>query len=1804
MIVVVVAVLTRDDVVGRLCISMRRAHLIAAPSSVSVGSFFEVVIQTSAVALRSEPSSFRPSLPSFFSSTMGDQEQQQQLLAAAFAAQSQMAAAYGPMAGVYNPYAMYNGFFGGGNQGWPSASDYLMWSAAMQQQQQQQQQQQALMAAVAVSSATSESFEEVLRKMSAIPTSSSSSAMASGAHSSSAATTTLSTDGERERRPNDKRSSSDGSGRSRPPQQSPGASASSAKAAGGKNKRPLDENPSTANDSTDAHKRPRTHAAATAVHSQESHDRIGNGCSTSTSTPTATTHKPQEAIEPGEIRRAADGRKVVAHCDEKTVAVNGSAEKAAASSASTSTANPASASGATAADAHHFNPDLIEASARAWALMSNLSNQLMLGMQQVEAASQQQQQQQQQLQQTPQPRSSKKSARSSKKAVSDRDSIASSMSPVDALDDTINSVIRSHNEPSSTLTVGHSKKSRSSGHTNAVKSTKATVREQLALRKALKMSPTPADAPLDLSQKASCATPLTDADDDVNDALVIDESATPSLTDGDAGQSSSDHDGVNGRKRPVADATLVRVPLAQGWRRQTCIRSISSTGVRGDVIYNAPCGKRLGSYAEVLRYLNKRGITDITRDNFSFSCKVLVGEFLQIKGDAQNEKGIVKLTEDEVLAMIAKLGGDTNGRCGRRSVSNGTDRRHSKTTVVNNHEEPKSTNALTSSANKKRPTVEDNFEREMRAQTEKLLESMRMAKEHEDQLRQQQLQFLQKQGEEYYRQMLLVGLEQQLQAARAAEMSKQRQAENRKLAVEKVLKQEEQNAIAGAKNALVPRLKQARLPVDDLFLDDPKDLPELNRIEGLALSGQAFADVLMVIEFVQNFGHVLKIEAKDIPSISEVHAGLLNDPVHIKSLRKLTKVLVTLVLEYPGLPTGPQGRTFLGQLVKDVGLNRDNYSELLKMFLCSRDQQGIALGAKLESSSFESLDADTKAAMLAYMCNELLYCRNVVREIEGNIEDVTRLRGEKWMREGKVRLLRGIQAKKRMEAKRAAVRQPLEKIEVKLEPPTVSDEPAASNRVETPASTHSDDSIASDKQLDDADVIDNTAPPSVVKQEDVDLSAHPSASVTPALIAKPTPPGISQYESITEEEKALSADELENVITRLSDEATELRDRAVQTAWRVRALPYGQDRFHRLYWALPHAGVVVVESAESVQRNNAGCDLADCADDSAGIDVSRTFADPEIVGCLEDVVDRVCRMEGSPVTRRLPNRFKRGWWSVPEGGTIEKMKGALHGRGIRERMLHRALLKYGDQVKRTSFDSTLKLDSVGESISSEEAEIATLRRFERLLQSFEDKIIHANVHNRQYGPGQPINSTVAQLIKDDESGESSDSKSSWSSSSADSDINTNINNNINSNNNINDPLLPQCSTKPNHIAPDALLASLKRRLLSSEYNIERRYLQSPFHMGQTISPERVLGLQSSNGGDGGKAEASSSMDDDNADLPVELERWRLAVTEARTAAQLMLCLQQLDSTIAWDKSIMRASCQICRSAENENQLLLCDCCDMGYHMYCFKPKLTSVPEGDWFCPSCIGRAADKPCCLVCVGQTGSFLLCSQCENSYHADCINSKLRTSKSDWVCTPCIKLESQRPSDMKSIAPVGENGDASLSTPVKEAASNGVASKKEKEASAKKAKKPVKRKVTPPQPVIPKEQDSNTPPVDSAAGSTPVNFADLCSIIMAELDAHKDSQPFKLPVDFKAVPLYKKIIRKPIDLSVIRNKLAANKYETEAQFCDDVKQMFDNCKIFNEDDSAIGKAGTALRRFFNRRWKELKDGCLTPTTKRARKS
>lgn len=67
--------------------------------------------------------------------------------------------------------------------------------------------------------------------------------------------------------------------------------------------------------------------------------------------------------------------------------------------------------------------------------------------------------------------------------------------------------------------------------------------------------------------------------------------------------------------------------------------------------------------------------------------------------------------------------------------------------------------------------------------------------------------------------------------------SKERRAEQRRIELELV--------------------EQIRKPVEDMELMDHKPLPDIKRMSGLKLSGQAFADIVMVFEFLHNFGETL-----------------------------------------------------------------------------------------------------------------------------------------------------------------------------------------------------------------------------------------------------------------------------------------------------------------------------------------------------------------------------------------------------------------------------------------------------------------------------------------------------------------------------------------------------------------------------------------------------------------------------------------------------------------------------------------------------------------------------------------------------------------------------------------------------------------------------------------------------------------------------------------------------------------------------------------------------------------------------------
>ena len=68
----------------------------------------------------------------------------------------------------------------------------------------------------------------------------------------------------------------------------------------------------------------------------------------------------------------------------------------------------------------------------------------------------------------------------------------------------------------------------------------------------------------------------------------------------------------------------------------------------------------------------------------------------------------------------------------------------------------------------------------------------------------------------------------------------------------------------------------------------------------------------------------------------------------------------------------------------------------------------------------------------------------------------------------------------------------------------------------------------------------------------------------------------------------------------------------------------------------------------------------------------------------------------------------------------------------------------------------------------------------------------------------------------------------------------------------------------------------------------------------------------------------------------------------------------VSSYLNWDpyKSMI---CQICKVDENDNQILICDGCQQGFHMYCVRPIMVSVPTDEWYCSKCsCGGSKSQP----------------------------------------------------------------------------------------------------------------------------------------------------------------------------------------------------------------------------------------------------
>ncbi|XP_076658696.1 bromodomain adjacent to zinc finger domain protein 2B isoform X11 [Halictus rubicundus] len=1475
-------------------------------------------------------------------------------------------------------------------------------------------------------------------------------------------------------------------------------------------------------------------------------------------------------------------------------------------------------------------------------------------------------------------------------------------------------------------------------------------------------------------------------------------------------------DGVsNAKRRKVKPSERdLQVPLERGWKRETVIKGLGKSGViKGDVSYYSPCGKTFRSSPDLAKFLEQQNPAELTTANFSFSSRPLVGEFLQpTMGLAEAE--FVRLGAQEVARRLEELraaGGfrdvRTNNQYEREKLA------YAKKLAKEEAQRHKEQARLIKEQEKSERQEAVRREREIRNQ--QLLEERELKRQQAVMLKEQMyMQELTKQREMLY----TVELERE---RRRQHMALVRALENRRKMEEREKKRLEARAerIASKEKRAEQRkmemelVEQIRKPVEDMELTDHRPLPELKRLPGLKLSGQAFSDIVMVFEFLHNFGETLGFDMDSLPSLKSLQLALLNDEEAEEEMLSVMTHLLVCAIEDPGIPQPARHTTGLGQSLRQADITHANISEVLRIYLyanatgevkaltgvclererdkkfadhhqnggdyastCSgknaqfyehlHNNETWRMSERLRDKPFLALNSTHKAQMLAFLCNELLQNKAVIRQIEGSLETVAQLRKERFVLDTKIRKLRQLHSRKvRMEAVGVIVNKTgdtitIEKKEVDEEGNSTS---TAVGTTPTPDESHHEDEVE-------------------------DMSENESEGTQPE----------------EEEDKNLSGEELGKKLDKLLKQSEEQLQKLNSSSKQLRAHIFGQDRYWRRYWELACAGGIFVEAMESAEpetlelqaeldekyknmpveekpktkqeetkgnsenrENEAPNDVkeekkynSNEQEEDVKPQLEKTRPEAEDVNCKEQVqncenstsikeekkheVDgmsdaktnvtseeikqetEVINMEvdvkiedtkkenedmdedmkpvkvmedkivetipngdkfnhinnlhngkelngtfisnnsnetswfsilpretcdtPGPSTKQIfgiaeptelripvfpppaspnydrcdspapliltqdeaaqleylkvhglpppgeakpvPKDHRYGWWRITDVDTFQELLEHLHSRGVREK-----------ELKRTTWATMESFLAVTGRINVDPGNLTATE-----LQATPDEpdTPIPKPDNPEVWSEQVALRVDAQLLEQVEALEDKVANASmqvkgWK-------------------------LPPRAGTeeaeeieKLNEMEKISAVEQARQRLLSLEAAIERRYLKPP--LGVCTGDPNLAALKAEQAA---AANANSNNSDQSNQTPVPqeettprgLNNWRDATARAHTSAQLAMALYMLEASIAWDKSIMKAvsltparnsvcvklrnrcvslkatnqynqllttsqasNCQFCHSGDNEDKLLLCDGCDRGYHTYCFRPKMENIPDGDWYCHECMNKATGERNCLVCGKRVGkNLVLCELCPRAYHTDCHNPVMpKMPRGKWYCSNChSKQPKKRNSSRRSHTKGGgtresESSDHPPASPTPSTASNthveDVSSSEPATPTASPRKEGNNRTLT-------KKQQRELAP---------------CKVLLEQLEQQDEAWPFLLPVNTKQFPTYKKIIKTPMDLSTIKKKLQDSVYKSRDEFCADVRQMFINCEVFNEDDSPVGKAGHGMRSFFEMRWTEI---------------
>eukprot|EP00467_Chlorarachnion_reptans_P012385 CAMPEP_0114528932 /NCGR_PEP_ID=MMETSP0109-20121206/24525_1 /TAXON_ID=29199 /ORGANISM="Chlorarachnion reptans, Strain CCCM449" /LENGTH=430 /DNA_ID=CAMNT_0001711221 /DNA_START=228 /DNA_END=1520 /DNA_ORIENTATION=- len=89
-------------------------------------------------------------------------------------------------------------------------------------------------------------------------------------------------------------------------------------------------------------------------------------------------------------------------------------------------------------------------------------------------------------------------------------------------------------------------------------------------------------------------------------------------------------------------------------------------------------------------------------------------------------------------------------------------------------------------------------------------------------------------------------------------------------------------------------------------------------------------------------------------------------------------------------------------------------------------------------------------------------------------------------------------------------------------------------------------------------------------------------------------------------------------------------------------------------------------------------------------------------------------------------------------------------------------------------------------------------------------------------------------------------------------------------------------------------------------------------------------------------------------------------------------------------------------------------------------------------------------------------------------------------------------------------------------------------------------------------------------------------CQKVLRELLRQKNSHIFRMPVDTSALPDYSTVIKNPMDLSTVRQRLSNGSYNDPSEFRDDVSLIWENALTYNPPGNYAHEAAAEMSTIF----------------------